>query len=111
MSEFTLPSGRAIELADEPTYGHVADALDYTANHSAQLVHYYIGLAAAMSGWTTDAIRALSPKDGGALRVEVTRREEGRPFEEEDPFETSSSPSSGATTSTGSPESSATSSS
>lgn len=96
MSEFTLPSGRVIELPAEPTYGQVVDALDYAraSGHDSALYHYYVGLIAAMSGMSPAEVLALPFRDGIAMRNEVIKREEGRPAEEEAPFEPASTPTS-----------------
>ena len=109
MSTFTLPSGRQVELADEPNYGQVLEAVDAaTAHPTAQLSHYYLSLMVSMSGLPEADIRALSNSDGSALNAEVRNRESGRPEKEEGPFVTSSSPTSADTQSADSPESSTT---
>lgn len=90
MSQFTLPSGRVVELR-EPTWG---DELHVTSLglQKGPEEYTYAKYAAIVQGLTREEIAALPRPDGRALTKEVTRIFEGRPEDQEVPFKNGSAP-------------------
>lgn len=99
MSEFTLPSGRALQLKDQVSYGDVCDAEDESArlarDGKASVNAFSLTLMAAMSGLPLSEVRELSKEDGRALYEEVTRLYQLREPSDEAPFVKSSPRTSG----------------
>lgn len=93
MSEFTLPSGRVINLKERATYGDLCDAQD-AQRETGKMNAFYLSLEAALSGLAIAEIRELDIDDGRALEEETLKRSGKRSVEAEAPFESpSSSPS------------------
>lgn len=90
MPDFTLPSGRVIQLKERATWGDISDAQDIMVELGGKMNHYYRGLDSVMSGLPVQEIRDLDPEDGRALEQEVIKRSGKRSVEDEDPFATPS---------------------
>jgi hypothetical protein len=93
LPDFTLPSGRVIQLKERASYGDLIDAQD-AQQASGKINTFYVALEASLSGLTIDELRALDIEDGRALEVEMLKRAGKRSVEDEVPFgNPSSSPS------------------
>lgn len=83
MPEVTLPSGRVIEL-HEPTFGEELDVVATGYDNLAELM--YAKCAVICPDLTREEIAALKREDGRALVVAVGKVWDGRPEEQEAPF-------------------------
>jgi hypothetical protein len=90
LPDFTLPSGRIVQLKERATWGDISDAQDTAQIMGGKMNHYYRALDSIMSGLSIDEIRSLDPDDGRALEKEVMRRAGARSVEDEAPFATPS---------------------
>ena len=82
-----LPSGREVELHD-PVFGELMHTSVLGAENIEELL--YAKFAIIVPGLTREEIFALNRADGLALLAEVSRLWDGRPEEQEVPFETQS---------------------
>ena len=87
MPEFTLPSGRVLNLHD-PLYGELIHVASEGADNIEELL--YAKYALIVPEMSRDEIAKLNRKDGFALQAEMSRLWDGRPEEQEVPFETPS---------------------
>lgn len=85
MSQFTLPSGRVVELRDELTWGDELHVVSLGLQQGTE-AYTYAKYEAIVPSMTREQIAALSRPDGRALNMEVTRIFEGRPEDQEAPF-------------------------
>lgn len=90
MPDFTLPSGRVIQLKDRASYGDLCDAQDAQAA-AGKPNAFYLTLEALLSGLSTDELRGLDIEDGRALERAAMERTGARSVEVEAPFENPSS--------------------
>ena len=84
---FTLPSGRTLELHD-PTWGEELHVVSVGAENIEEMI--YAKFAVMVPSLTREEVAALSRTDGRALATEVGRLWDGRPDEQEAPFESES---------------------
>jgi hypothetical protein len=78
LPDFTLPSGRVVQLKDEPTWGDMCDADEVAVAAeregrnwpNARATH----LMSAMTGMDANDIRAMGNRDVSALAAECKRR-------------------------------------
>ena len=82
-----LPSGREVELPD-PLFGELIHTAVLGAENVEEVL--YAKFAIIVPGLTREEISGLDRADGFALLAEVTRLWDGRPEEQEAPFETPS---------------------
>jgi hypothetical protein len=87
MSEVTLPSGRVVEL-HEPTFGEELEIVAAGHDNLAELM--YAKCAVIAPSVSREEIAAMARGDGRALIVAVGRVWDGRPEEQEVPFENGS---------------------
>ncbi len=83
----TLPSGRVVEL-HEPTFGEEMAIVAASHEDLAELM--YAKCAVIAPEFTREEIAAMSRADGRALVIAVGKVWDGRPEEQEVPFETGS---------------------
>lgn len=102
MSEFTLPSGRVVNLKERATYGDLCDAQD-AQRETGKMNAFYLSLEASLSGLSVAELRALDIQDGRALEAECLRRSGERSVEAEAPFENPSSSTSPTDTQSSTP--------
>jgi len=78
LSDFTLPSGRILQLKEEPTWGDECDADE--AGYEAERAGKSWGnarvtaLMAIMTGLPTEEVRQLKRSDYRALSAEIRKR-------------------------------------
>src|SRR5665213_299355 len=95
MSSVALPSGRVVEL-HEPTFGEELEIVAAGHDNLAELM--YAKCAVIAPGISREEIAALPREDGRALVMAVGKVWDGRPDEQEAPFESgSASPSTDST--------------
>ena len=87
MGSFTLPSGRVLETR-EPLFGEELHVVAVGADDVEELV--YAKCEVIAPGLSREEIAGLSRADGRALVFEVGRIWDGRPEEQEIPFEKAS---------------------
>jgi hypothetical protein len=83
MAEFTLPSGRVIELR-EPTFGQEMAIVAAGHDNLAELM--YAKCVVIAPSISREEIEAMPRADGRALVVAVGKVWDGRPEEQEAPF-------------------------
>lgn len=88
MALFKLPSGREVELR-EPTWGDELHVITSGLKDPEEFT--YAKFAVIAPSLTREEVAALSRLDGRALNKEVSRIFEGRPEDQEAPFENGSS--------------------
>lgn len=91
MAAFTLPSGRIVET-QEPTFGDEVHVISVGLANAEEFT--YAKFAVIVPSMTREEVAALSRRDGRALSSEVSRIFQGRPEEQEIPFENNSQPDS-----------------
>lgn len=84
MSEFTLPSGQVVEI-HEPLFGEELHVVSVGAENIEELV--YAKCAVMVPSLTREDIANLKREDGRALLKEIGRIWDGRPEEQEAPFD------------------------
>ena len=87
MADFTLPSGRVVQI-HEPLFGEFIKVASTASENIEALL--YAKFAVIVPGMTREEIEGLDREDGLALLNEVSRVWDGRPEEQEAPFETPS---------------------
>ncbi len=75
MSQFTLPSGRLVDIKDEPTYGDELKAMKVSLSGDA-VEYLYAKYAVMCPSVSREAIDGYTRDDGHALGLEVNRRYE-----------------------------------
>lgn len=83
MAEFTLPSGRVVEL-QEPSYGDEVHAISEGLKSPEEFT--FAKFAAVVPGLTREEAAKLSRADGRALMRAVDLIFTGRPVEQESPL-------------------------